>query len=98
SHRGRAHVFRASHRRHARDPVHPHAAGPERGWWFAARVEYLTQLDWMFMTYLSLVGLAHALAYRRESERRAVDSAQLEMRLVEAQLQALQRQLHPHFL
>ena len=71
---------------------------PARGWWFAARVEYLTQLDWMFMTYLFLVGLAHALEFRRESERHAVDSAQLEMRLVEAQLQALQRQLHPHFL
>ena len=52
----------------------------------------------MFMTYLFLVGLAHALEFRRESDRRAVDSAQLEMRLVEAQLQALQRQLHPHFL
>jgi two-component system LytT family sensor kinase len=71
---------------------------PARGWWYAARVEYLTQLDWMFMTYLFLVGLAHALEFRRESDRRAVDSAQLEMRLVEAQLQALQRQLHPHFL
>src|SRR6266550_8539312 len=71
---------------------------PVKGWWYAARVEYLTQLDWMFMTYLFLVGLAHALEFRRESDRRAVDSAQLEMRLVEAQLQALQRQLHPHFL
>jgi hypothetical protein len=71
---------------------------PTKGLWYAARVEYLTQLDWMFMTYLFLVGLAHALAFRRESERRAVDGARLEMRLVEAQLQALQRQLHPHFL
>jgi two-component system, LytTR family, sensor kinase len=71
---------------------------PARGWWWAARVEYLRQLDWLFMTYLFLVGLAHALEFRRESDRRAVDSAQLEMRLVEAQLQALQRQLHPHFL
>ncbi len=50
------------------------------------------------MTYLFLVGLAHALAYRRESETRALDAAHLETRLVEAQLQALQRQLHPHFL
>jgi two-component system, LytTR family, sensor kinase len=50
------------------------------------------------MTYLFLVGLAHALAYRRESEQRALDTAQLETRLMEAQLQALQRQLHPHFL
>jgi two-component system, LytTR family, sensor kinase len=69
-----------------------------KGWWYAARVEFLTQLDWMFMTYLFLVGLAHAFAYRRESEGRALDAAHLETRLVEAQLQSLQRQLHPHFL
>jgi len=71
---------------------------PAQGWWYVTRIEYLKQLDWLFMTYLFLVGLAHALAYRRESERRALDSAHLETRLVEAQLQALQRQLHPHFL
>ncbi|MGE3956944.1 MAG: sensor histidine kinase [Vicinamibacterales bacterium] len=71
---------------------------PARGWLFAARVEYLTQLDWVLMTYLFLVGIAHALEYRRESERRALDSAHLETRLVEAQLQSLQRQLQPHFL
>ena len=71
---------------------------PPQGWWWYARIEYLRQLDWMFMTYLFLVGLTHAIEYRRESERRSLDSAQLEMRLVEAQLQALQRQLHPHFL
>src|SRR5205085_4386303 len=47
---------------------------------------------------LFLGGLAHALAYRRESEGRALDAAHLETRLVEAQLQSLQRQLHPHFL
>ena len=71
---------------------------PPRGWWVAARVEYLTQLDWILMTYLFLVGLAHALEYRRESERRSIDGAKLETRLVEAQLQSLQRQLQPHFL
>ena len=68
------------------------------GWWNYTLMQYLTQLDWLLMTYLVLVGLAHALAYRRESEARALSSAQLETRLVEAQLQALQRQLHPHFL
>jgi two-component system, LytTR family, sensor kinase len=71
---------------------------PARGWWFAARVEYLTQLDWILMTYLFLVGLAHALEYRQESQQRALDSAHLETRLVEAHLQSLQRQLQPHFL
>jgi sensor histidine kinase YesM len=68
------------------------------GWWTYALAQYLTQLDWLLMTYLFLVGLAHALVYRRESEARALNAAQLETRLVEAQLQALQRQLHPHFL
>jgi signal transduction histidine kinase len=67
-------------------------------WWTYSLAQYLTQLDWLLMTYLFLIGLAHALAYRRESEARALNSAQLETRLVEAQLQALQRQLHPHFL
>jgi len=67
-------------------------------WRDFALIHYLTQLDWLLMTYLFLVGLAHALAYRRESEQRALDTAQLETRLMEAQLQALQRQLHPHFL
>jgi two-component system LytT family sensor kinase len=66
--------------------------------WKYARIDYLRQLDWLLMTYLFLVGLAHALAYRRESETRALDAAHLETRLMEAQLQALQRQLHPHFL
>jgi two-component sensor histidine kinase len=68
------------------------------GWWDFALIHYLKQLDWLLMTYLFLVGLAHALAYRREAEARALNAAQLETRLVEAQLQALQRQLHPHFL
>jgi LytS/YehU family sensor histidine kinase len=71
---------------------------PSRGWWWAAQTEYLKQLDWLLMTYLFLVGLAHALAYRKESEEQALDSAHLQTRLVEARLQALQRQLHPHFL
>jgi len=68
------------------------------GWWRASLVNYLQQLDWLLMTYLFLIGVAFALAYRRESEARALNSAQLETRLVEAQLQSLQRQLHPHFL
>jgi len=66
--------------------------------WNYARLTYLMQLDYLLMTYLSVVGFAHALAYRRELESRALDAAHLETRLVEAQLQALQRQLHPHFL
>lgn len=68
------------------------------GWRNYTLLAYLTQLDWLLMTYLFLIGLAWALAYRHESEERALNTSQLETRLVEAQLQALQRQLHPHFL
>jgi two-component system LytT family sensor kinase len=71
---------------------------PAVNFWSVASGEYIAQLDWQLMTYLFLVGLAHALVYRRESEQRALDASRLETRLVEAQLQALQRQLHPHFL
>ena len=50
------------------------------------------------MTYWAIVGLSHALLYYRESRDRALRAAQLETRLVEAQLKTLQQQLHPHFL
>jgi two-component system LytT family sensor kinase len=71
---------------------------PSVNWLQFAEREYLTQLDWLLMSYLFLVGLAHALVYRRQAETRALNAAHLETRLIEAQLQALQRQLHPHFL
>jgi two-component system LytT family sensor kinase len=69
-----------------------------QGWWRVSLINYFEQLDWLLMTYLFMIGVAFALEYRRESEARALNSAQLETRLVEAQLQSLQRQLHPHFL
>lgn len=68
------------------------------GFWTFTTTEFVRQFDWLMMTYLFLVGLTHALDYRGQSERHALASSQLETRLVEARLQALQRQLHPHFL
>jgi two-component system, LytTR family, sensor kinase len=50
------------------------------------------------VTYGAIVGLSHAVLYYRESRDRALAAANLETRLVEAQLKALQHQLHPHFL
>jgi LytS/YehU family sensor histidine kinase len=52
----------------------------------------------MLATYFSLVGLGHAIAYWHEAEERALNAERLQTRLAEAQLQALQRQLQPHFL
>jgi sensor histidine kinase YesM len=71
---------------------------PRPVWWKYFLGDYLWQLDWLVMTYLFIIGVSHALAYRSESEAAAVTAAQLETRLVQAQLQSLQRQLHPHFL
>jgi len=59
---------------------------------------FLRTIDWEVMLYWALVALQHAVDYYTELRARDVRQAQLETRLVEAQLQALQRQLHPHFL
>jgi signal transduction histidine kinase len=59
----------------------------------------LTRLiDWELIAGAAIVAIAHASFYYHETQERALREAQLETRLVEAQLQMLQRQLHPHFL
>ena len=55
-------------------------------------------LDFEMPVYWALVGLQHAIDYHGEARAREVRAAQLETRLVEAQLSTLQQQLHPHFL
>jgi signal transduction histidine kinase len=80
---------------------HPEALGAY-DWWAEWRRVFpiqLTQLiDWELVTGAGIVALLHALFYYRETQQRALREAQLETRLVEAQLQMLQHQLHPHFL
>jgi signal transduction histidine kinase len=66
--------------------------------WQSIGRDMIQYLDWEMMTYWAIVGLGLAATYHRESQQRAVRAAKLETRLVEAQLQTLQRQLHPHFL
>jgi two-component sensor histidine kinase len=68
------------------------------GWLIEAQRMYFLNFDWEMMTYWAVVGLSHALGYHREARTRALRASQLETRLVEAQLQSLQRQLQPHFL
>ncbi len=75
-------------------------------WWGTWKGGWLTQFqemfflyfDWEMMTYWTIVGLGHALRYHYEAQDRALTASKLETRLVEAQLQTLQRQLQPHFL
>jgi len=67
-------------------------------WWMYFRDRFFLNFDWEMMTYWALVAFVHALDYQRESQERELTAAQLQTQLAEAQLEALQRQLHPHFL
>jgi two-component system, LytTR family, sensor kinase len=67
-------------------------------WWPRVLRSYVLHFDWEMMTYWAIIGFSHAVAYARQAQDRTVRASQLEARLAEAQLQALQRQLHPHFL
>jgi two-component system, LytTR family, sensor kinase len=72
--------------------------GVDTAWLPSIRDAFFRTLDFELPVYWALVGLQHALDYYREVREREVVAAQLETRLMESQLQALQRQLHPHFL
>lgn len=50
------------------------------------------------LIYWVVVSVSHAFSYYREFQERAWRAADLEKRLTEARLQALQMQLNPHFL
>jgi two-component system, LytTR family, sensor kinase len=67
-------------------------------WWMYFRDRFFLNFDWEMMTYWALVAFVNALDYQRESQEREITAAQLQTQLAEAQLEALQRQLHPHFL
>jgi signal transduction histidine kinase len=70
----------------------------QRSWLSEAQRMFFNNFDWEMMTYWAIVGLSHALRYHNEAQDRALRASQLETHLVESQLQALQRQLQPHFL
>jgi two-component system, LytTR family, sensor kinase len=67
-------------------------------WWQRVTRNFIMNFDWEMMTYGAIIGFSHAASYFRQAQDRALRTLQLETRLAEAQLQALQRQLHPHFL
>jgi two-component system, LytTR family, sensor kinase len=71
---------------------------PPLGWLTAFQRTHLTNLDWLLMTYTTVVGFTYALGYHREMQARAVREAQLQTRLMEARLKTLEAELHPHFL
>jgi two-component system LytT family sensor kinase len=66
--------------------------------WTSVQRTFFRSFDWEMATYWALIGLSHAVSYYHQAQDRTLRALQLETRLAEAQLQALQRQLHPHFL
>lgn len=75
------------------------AMGDWTGTWLVeAQRMFFLNFDWETMTYWAILGVTHALRYHYEAQDRALRESQLETRLIEAQLQSLQRQLQPHFL
>ena len=59
---------------------------------------FFRTVDQELPVYWALIGLQHAVDYYRQARAKEVRSARLETRLMASQLQALQQQLHPHFL
>jgi two-component system LytT family sensor kinase len=59
---------------------------------------FFRTVDQVLPVYWAIIGLQHAVDYYRQARSREVRSARLETRLMASQLQALQQQLHPHFL
>jgi two-component system, LytTR family, sensor kinase len=71
---------------------------PRVSWSSFVQSDYLRNFDSMMMVYWAIVALTLAMVYYREAQARALRASNLETRLVESQLKALQQQLHPHFL
>lgn len=67
-------------------------------WKFVLPSQLLQLVDWELLAGMGVIALAHAVFFRREARDRAIREAQLETRLIEAQLKTLRQQLHPHFL
>ncbi|MCP3140622.1 sensor histidine kinase [Pyxidicoccus xibeiensis] len=59
---------------------------------------WLGWLPMTAMTYAAVLGVAHAVDSQRRARENERQAAALAVQLAEARLQALQTQLHPHFL
>jgi two-component system, LytTR family, sensor kinase len=72
--------------------------GGDPQWLQTVADAFFRTVDQILPAYWAIIGLQHAVDYARQARAREVRTARLEARLIAAQLQALQQQLHPHFL
>ncbi len=68
------------------------------GFWpvFVELLQFSAHQD--VITYAAVLAVGHALSYRDQLKAKALEAAQLQASLVEASLNTLKMQLHPHFL
>lgn len=59
---------------------------------------FLNLFHWHFFIYMAIIGVAHAVQYRAESEERSKKAINLEKQLLTSELNTLKAQLSPHFL
>ncbi len=59
---------------------------------------FVARLPISFITYWAILGAGYAVEYYRRFREQQLQASRLQAMLVEAQLQALKMQLHPHFL
>ncbi|HXG48456.1 MAG TPA: sensor histidine kinase [Methylomirabilota bacterium] len=74
------------------------SAGQRIGFQEAFSHALVATFSFNVMVYWAVVAVAHAFDYYRKFTERELRAAELERRLSEARLQALQMQLNPHFL
>ncbi|HEY3757539.1 MAG TPA: sensor histidine kinase [Opitutaceae bacterium] len=72
--------------------------GESSSFWDVFRPLLLRTFPFNLLIYGVIVALSHALSYYRKYHQRTVQALELEKHLAEARLQALKRQLEPHFL
>ena len=74
---------------------------PERtplGFWTAFTYALVATFFFNVLIYWVVVSVAHTIRFYRRDRERELRTAELETRLAQARLQALQMQLNPHFL
>lgn len=68
------------------------------GFWETFKYALVATFFFNVLIYWVVISVAHAVGFYRRDREREVRTAELEKRLAQARLQALQMQLNPHFL
>lgn len=74
------------------------ARGQTTAWASLLRDTIAPELAWGVTAYIVLLSMAHAAEFRRRDQARAIGEARLQAALAGARLDALRKQLEPHFL